>query len=214
MIPVPISLKVRGNEDLAPEKLRSIEFGYRGIFNPKFEGEVDVFFNKINGLIDFGAVETYAQDSLFPGLPGEVIPSLISGLNVGDSDVRGGEISMELLPIRWISANTNYSYQYVTNSKTGERIESAPRHKLNSGLYVELKRGFLISLYANYVDETVWEGEKIDPYILLNFVIKYKLNNLELTCSVSNLLNNRHLEHPAGKEIGRSVILGLVYQIR
>lgn len=214
MLPMPVNIEVLGNEDLVPEKMQSIDFGYRGIFSSRFSGGADIFINRISGLTEFGTVETYDADSLFAGSPGGVIPSLISALNTGDAKARGGEANAKLYLTKWLSANANYSYQYITDSETGEQIESAPRHKFNSGLYMELKQRLLVSLYVNYVDGTVWGRQTIASYILLNSVIRYRLRDLDFTLSVSNLLNDRHLEHPDGQEIGRSIILGFVYRMR
>jgi len=78
---------------------------------------------------------------------------------------------------------------------------------------VKLGQSFLISLFANYVDRTVWDHVEIDPYTMLNSVISYRAGSMEIALSVSNLLNNRHLEHPQGDEIGRSMVLSVMYHI-
>lgn len=216
MLPVPIDVKLQGNKDLSPEWITSRELGYQAIFSNKFRGGIDIFFNKLYGLTEVSTVETYAENTLFLGSPGGVIPAVISLSNNRDAKARGGEVTAELSATRWLTAYANYSYQHITDLDTGQRIESAPRHKLNSGLCVKPDRSFLFSLFANYVNGTVWDDIEIDPYIMLNSVVSYKPfgGNMEIVLSVSNLLNDRHLEHPQGKEVGRSAVLCLIYQIR
>ena len=214
MLPYPVPVKVRGNKQLEPEQMTSFELGYRGVINPRFKGEIDLFFNRINGLTRFDVADTYDKDVLFPGSPGGIIPSMISAFNVGDVEAKGGEVSANFSLTRWLSANANYSYQYLTDRQTGEEMKSAPRHKLNSGFCINAGPSLLVSLFANHVDRTVWEGKEVKPYTLLNAVAKYKVRDLEFTFSVSNLLNNRYVEHPAGDEIGRSAVLSMIYEMR
>ena len=72
----------------------------------------------------------------------------------------------------------------------------------------------MISLCTNYVDKTVWEGKDVKSYTLLNSVAKYKVRDLEFTLSISNLLNNRYVEHPAGDELGRYAVLSMIYEMK
>ena len=215
MSPASVKINVRGNRELSPEWMTSFELGYQGTFRGRLRCGVDLFFNRLHGLIDFKVVETYPENAIFPGSPGGVIPAVMSPLNSRDAEARGGEVAAELLVTHWLAVYANYSYQHVTDSDTGERIESAPQHKLNSGLYSKPGWSFLFNLFANYVDETVWDDAQIDPYIMLNFVVSHRPlgGNLDITLSVSNLLNNKHIEHPEGAEVGRSMILRLMYEI-
>jgi hypothetical protein len=169
----------------------------------------------LRDLVDFGVTETYPQDALFPGSPGGTIPSTVSMLGIRDADAMGGEMAAELSLTRWLSVHANYSYQHITDANTGMKIKSAPPHKINTCLCLYPGQGFLISLFANYVDGTVWEEDQIDPYTVLNSVISFRGfgDRIEVSLTVANLLNNKHLEHPQGDEIGRSIALGLMYRI-
>ena len=71
----------------------------------------------------------------------------------------------------------------------------------------------MLSLFANYVDKTVWEDMESDSYILVNSVLSCRTGGVDIGLSVYNLLNNRHQEHPQGMEIGRTAVLNLTYQI-
>ena len=219
MMPMVINIEVRGNEDLSPEWITGFEVGYQGNFGTRLRGSVDIFHNKLDGLIDFDVVETYPENATFPGSPGGIIPSVVSPLNIIDAAARGGEINASLAVTRWLSTFANYSCQYVTDSGTGERIESAPLHKINPGLSGNIGQNSLFSIFANYVDKTVWkddwEAEKVDSYTLLNFAASHRLldGDLEIALSVFNLLDDRHLEHPEGTEVGRSVLLKMIYRM-
>jgi iron complex outermembrane receptor protein len=213
MSPASVDVKVLGNEELSPEWITSFELGYRGVFGTRLRGSVDVFFNKLDGLIMFDVAETYAESELFPGSPGGVVPAVMSMFNNHDADACGGEITADILMTRWLSAYVNYSYQRVADSETGERIQSAPLHKLNPGLCIKSRRGFLVNVFANYVDRTVWDDVEIEPYVMLNSALSYRIGSVKAGLSVFNLLNDRHLEHPQGDEIGRFMVLSLMYQI-
>ncbi|MFC1713020.1 TonB-dependent receptor plug domain-containing protein [Candidatus Poribacteria bacterium] len=213
MLTQPINVEIRGNRDVAPEWVTSLELGYHGVFGARLKGSVDIFFNQINGLTDFINTETYDEDALFPGSPGGVIPAEVSVHNNRDADALGGELTADLSISQRLSARANYSYQHIVDSKTDERVRSTPMHKLNPGLCVEIGHNLLVNLFANYVGKTIWDGVELEPYILLNSVVSYRAKSIEIGLSISNLLNDRHLENPEGDEVGRSVVLSLTRPI-
>jgi outer membrane receptor protein involved in Fe transport len=213
LLPEPVDVKIGGTEDLAPEWMTSFELGYQGTFGVRLRGGIDLFYNKLEGLTTVSTTETYAENALFPGSPGGIIPSEISVINDLDAEAYGGEVFADFSVTRWLSAYGNYSYQKIIDSKTEEEIRSAPRHKINSGLRLGMGKNFLISVFANYVDKTLWENMELDPYMMLNSMISYKMGAVEARLSVSNILNDRHLEHPQGGEIGRFMVLSLTYHI-
>ena len=213
VFPTPFYVTLIGNTELSPEWITSLEFGYRGKIGNRLKLNVDTFFNRLHGLTEIVYLESYHENALFPGSPGGIIPSLASIANVRDAEARGGEIAMDLTITRWLTAQANYSYQHVTDLETGVEIESAPRHKVNPGLYAKLGKSMRVSLFANYVDRTVWDGVEINSYTLLNSMISYKMGNTDIALSAFNVLNNRHQEHPQGDEVGRSVVLSLTHQI-
>ncbi len=213
MLSQPVNVEIRSNSDLAPEWVTSLELGYRGVFGARLKGSMDIFFNQINGLTDFINTETYDEDALFPGSPGGVIPAKISVHNNRDSDALGGELTADLSISQRLSARANYSYQRIIDSETKERVESVPLHKINPGLFIEIKHDLLVSLFANYVSRTIWDDVELEAYMLLNSVVSYRTKSLEIALSISNLLNNRHREHPEGVKVGRSMVLSLTHQI-
>jgi len=215
MLSKPVKVEALGNKVLSPEWITSYEMGYQGIMRNGLRGSVEIFTNKVYGLIDLRTVETYPAGSLFSGSPGGIIPSRISFFNINDANVHGGEISAELPVTNWLSAYTNYSYQLVTNSKTKKRIRTAPENKLNAGLTVKPIRGSVTSLFLNYVDDTIWDSIKVGSYTLLNLTSSFRLSNnkMELGLKLYNLLDSNHKEHPYGIKIGRSIILSLMYRI-
>jgi outer membrane receptor protein involved in Fe transport len=213
VFPAPINVEVMGNKDLVPERITSFEFGYQGRLGARLRGGVDLFFNKLDDLIFFGVTDTYNKDYLFPGSPGGIIPRIVSTLNKDDIKTHGGEIAASYSIAKWLSAYVNYSYQYVTDSRTGERIESAPQHKINPALRIKPGKSHLVNLFANYVSRTHHDNEEIETCIMHNFAISCELGGNEIGLSVSNILDNKHLEHPDGNEIGRSMILSLMHRI-
>ena len=211
--PEPIDIKIHGDAELSPEWITSLEIGYHGRFGSRIRGGLDIYLNRIQDLIDFDLSEYYAEDALFPGSPGGVIPSLISVSNELGIDALGGEAEIDVFITSWLSAYANYSYQYMEDSETGEELDDTIQHKVNPALSIRPGKNILVSLFANYVSGIVEEGTEVDPYIMLNSVVSYTLGTAKIGLSVSNLLNDKHLEHPDGNEIGRSMILSLTYQI-
>jgi len=213
--PNPINVKLSGNEDISPEWITSFELGYQGTFGSRFRGEIDMFYNKLDNLIDSKIFKTYHAEALFPGSPGGVIPSDMGFGNMYGVNALGGEVAGELLLLRWFSLHGNYSYQHLAKADTDEIVESAPKHKLNPGIFLKFDN-LTISLFANYVDKTKWDNVEIDSYAILNSVINYEIFNgkTNLALSVSNLLNNKHMEHPDGEEVERSIAFKVTHRIR
>lgn len=217
IIPNPIDVKFRGNRDLDPEWVTSFEFGYHGTFGGRFSGGIDIFYNKINGLIDFTHNEFYSENALFPGSPGGAVPASIFPTNNRDAEAFGAEMYANFSITRYLSAYANYSYQHRNELRTEQKIKSNPTHnpahKINPGLYAKIGYDLTFSLFANYVGKAAWGDKELDSYTILNSVVCYRKKTFEIGLSINNLLNNRHLEHPEGSEIGRTVIISLKRQI-
>lgn len=212
-LPEPVKVEMRGDEELFPEWITSHEFGYKGIFSNRVKCGIDIFYSIIKDLIDFDIGEYYAKDALFPGSPGGVIPSMGAIKNLEGIRLYGGETEMEISIVSWLSAYVNYSYQYAKDPEVSEEIWDTIQHRLNPALFVNPRRNLFISLFANYVGAGTKKDSESDSYIMINSSVKYILGKAEIGLSISNLLNDRHIEHPDGSEIGRSIVLNLTYQI-
>jgi len=211
---IPFTWEALGNPALNPERITTYELSYQTILKDRISSKFNLFFNRLDELIEFGAVETLPADFFFPGSPGGVIPSMTSFYNRGKSESIGGEVDMTFYVTKWLSGFANYSYQQLTDIQTSERIKSAPEHKLNGGLCLKCKNRISTNVAAHYVSQTEWNGVKVDAYTLVNVKVAYSMmeEGAEISLSAFNLLNQKHREHPWGDEIGRRITAGLTYR--
>ncbi len=192
-----------GNEDLEPESIISYEIGYRVALFERLKANLEIFYNKIEDLIYiFGDNEDF--------VPGE---KPVKSWNYNDAEGVGGELGLEYKITPWLNGLINYSYQWITD-RDDTLIKSNPKHKINGGLRAALKNGLSGNILIHYVDSTEKEyaesglppvlvPEKLDPYILLNARVSYKLfdDHIEVAVAGQNLLNDLHKEVGGGEEI-------------
>jgi len=205
-------VQARGNSSLLPEKITSSEIGYQAQFTQKLRMKIDLFYNKLGDFISFKTIK-YNDISSHLGYPAGtvIIPAAKSYTNGGKSRAIGGELSIDLLPAKWLMAAVNYSYQKLTwenddpltpQNETGQLIKSSPRHKINGNLRLNFGRGLTANLMAHYVSETekneTWAAGKVPAYLLINVRLGYRFLNetTEIGLSIFNLFDKRHFEYP------------------
>ena len=198
-----------GNPELVPEKILAYEAGWSGLLTSFLKTRVDIFYNRIEDLIEGLIVSRYPVYPFF---------SREATFENTDDPVRaiGGEVGAEFRISEWLNGFINYSYQELKNTRTDEIVKSAPKNKLNAGLDASPWTGLSATISTHYVDETTWgssfsEYQEIDDYILTNARLAYAINepDLELAVSFFNLLNDKHREHPLGEKIGQRILFTL-----
>ncbi len=229
--PFSINIPTLGNEDLNPEKITAYEIGYQTLLMERIKGRIDLFYNEYKDFIDARTGEMYAANELFPGSPGGIIPKYYTYLNRGETDGRGGEISVDVLIAEWLTGTVNYSYEKIidrdddpvtTRNEKNERRVQSPLNKANAGLRAKLKNGVSLNVIAHYVDEVQFLGyQKLDAYTIVNVRLGYQINdNLEIAIAAFNLFNDEHYEYTPGimpsltfgEEIGRKVTGNINYK--
>ncbi len=184
------AIDVIGNKELKPERITSYDLGYQGNVSDKIRIKSDFFYYRMENLIDtFGYWDL--EDEGIITTPNR--KGVVEGI--------GGEAGLNYQITPWLSGLINYSHQYITN-QDGSVRKNEPRNKLNLGLEATLLDRISANLFVHYVGIIEREylidflaGEfgtaKLDPYVLLNASISYRLRDdrVEFTVSGQNLLN-------------------------
>jgi outer membrane receptor protein involved in Fe transport len=129
----------KGNPDLKPEYVNSIEIGNRFVSN-KFSGMSSIYYRNLDQAIS--RIKSASDNSAL----------FVSYLNLDKAKLIGGEISLTYKPFKWWNINsssnifyTNLSGEYgnnlVNNSKTGWTMNMANNFKLPNDF------GFQVSGY-------------------------------------------------------------------
>lgn len=172
----------KGNPDLHPEYVNSIEFGNRFIFD-KFSGISSVYYRDINQAIS--RVKSASNDSSL----------FVTFINLDKAKLIGGEISLSYKPFKWWSINSStnifytnlsgqYSNNYVDNSKTGWNFS------LSNSIKLPKNFGFQISGYYRSKLPSVM-GIYTERYYF-DFALNKKIlkNEAQLVFKISDVFNS------------------------
>jgi iron complex outermembrane receptor protein len=217
IIPFAATFTAMGSGNLVPEKTVSYEAGYQGWYwKHRVRVRADAFFNHLSNFI--GGAPT--SD-----------PSVSTFGNLGQADIYGAEIGVELLATSWLTGFVNYSTAQL--HQTGDLIaqqglatRGAPPYKINAGLRGEWENGIRGEALVHHVASAGYPVSPAYPFFAdtfggftppVNRVGAYTLVNLrgayhfwqdkaDVAVSVFNALNDHHRENPIGEEIGSRVM--------
>lgn len=228
---LPVTIMVRGREDLKAEKMQSYELGYQSFLNQKAKLRIDLFVNQCQDFIVYSQLVTTERYPSYP-YPPKTMEKTTE--NQGNLLGLGGEIELDLFLTDWLTTTMNYSYQKYTHQeddlsldiKKGDREKSMPLHKINVRLRFNFAKNITANLSAHYVDEAQWSQGKADAYTMVDTRVGYSFakDNGEIFLSAFNLLNNKHYEYapgspplypaeaPLSDKIGRKLTAGVSYK--
>ncbi|UCD86061.1 MAG: TonB-dependent receptor, partial [Deltaproteobacteria bacterium] len=179
--------------------------GYQANLFDRLRAKLDLFYYDMKKF-----VQTLGDWIPISDLEGEV-----RTINEGEAKGIGGEVGLEYLIAPWLNGLINYSYQWIED-KDGNLLAANPRHKANLGLRATLANGISANILIHYTGATkkryllsllptiedILEGRigpqynevKLDPYILLNASVSYRLldDRVEFAVSGQNLLDYKN----------------------
>lgn len=220
----------QGNLDLAPENMMSAEVGYSQEIGDVAALEANAYYNVIKDEILLSRIEPYRlQDH--PGYDGGAQAFPVGELVFSNENAEyrqlGGELGARVYPLRGLDVYANYAFNDTRpvdpNADLGGREldRRTPPHKVNAGLQYRAALGLDLGFDLHYVDRQVWVEQVTDPvmgvrfqsfdvpaYLLVDARVGYRLlsDDLELGLVVTNLLDQRHREHPFGQLLGRRIL--------
>ncbi len=223
-----------GNTRLGPERIFSLELGYRAEDPDAFALEANAYFNRVGGLIGlrdlhYTRLWDFQNDPTFAYDPAQAVLGLVS-LRFGNEDTTflqfGGELGIKLFPVRGLDVYANYAFHRTvpsTDAPLGGREEDqrASEHKVNLGVQYRSRFGLDLAADFSWVSPQLWVDPQValrpgdplytaDPlpaYAVLNARVGYRLfeDKLELSVVGTNLLME-HREHPFAQTIDRRVM--------
>ncbi len=201
-------VKFDPSPDLEAERILSVEAGYSGLFADWMKVGLDLFFNRLDDIIELQLVSSLS-------------PTPQQFLNVVDAEVYGAEFSTDVLISDNISFWGNVSIQRSEDRATGEPLPQAPETKGNLGLRASFPSdGLYADLWVNYFGEIELtklfpaETHEFDSRVMLNARIAWSFweGRGEVWASVVNINDEDHQEHFDGEEFGRAFYVG--FQVR
>jgi iron complex outermembrane receptor protein len=202
---------LRGNRDIDPEKIESVEAAHRGEYG-RVKTSIAAYAYRMKNMI------AYADEAVTPAAPDISVDQ--SWANRHEARAFGAEARADLRIRGGASGFASYSY---FNASKGDptKMRNSPRYKSAGGLRYD--DGALAGmLWAYWAGKTWWNsdgGDSVGSYLLLNARAGYKftgrLEGLEAGLTAFNLLDNRHYEiHPdaGGEKLGARYGAEAVYR--
>ncbi len=211
-----------------PEKVRTIEAGYRTTLFDKLYLDAGYYYSWYNDFLGFN-IGVDAEFNRF-GFPTRLDVFRVAANSENQVTTQGFSLGANYYFGTYYSINGNYSFNRL-NSDVDDPIIPAfntPEHKYNigvSGRNVPVNLGFArlsdFGFNVNYkwVQGFLFEGSPqftgfIDDYGLLDAQINNTFRSLNTTLKIgaSNILDNRVFQTYGGPRIGRLAYITLTYQ--
>ncbi len=182
---VPTNFK--SNPSLEPERVTTLELVYEQRILTNNLITVSLYKNEINDLIDqfFNPVD-----------------STLQFCNASKSNGEGVEFSLNTKMPKSLWGYFRYSYQFASDTETGERLTNSPLHILNFGLSYPLFNIVNTSIEGNYESgrRTIYDTFTSDFFTMnLNFATRQLLDRFKVSFTVKNLFDKEYY-YPGGFE--------------
>ncbi len=216
--PVPVEIRMVGDEDFEAEELTAYEFGYRFLSSHDFSVDIAFFYNDYDKLREFEE-----QDPVFTGTT--VVQTYLANNNIS-AESYGLELAFAWQATDWLKLDLAYSY-LDSDMNGGEQVGEEPRHQASLRGFVNLRDDLDLNIWLRYVDNVTavyvlsesgdgWYD--IDEYVTLDVRLAWRpAANLELSLVGQNLLDSSHMEFVQENftrptEVERGVYGKLTYQ--
>lgn len=167
----------KGNSNLLPEKMRSIE------------AAVSIFVNQNLNVNVVGY-----KNELVNGIVKELLPEGYRWGNTGVIETTGAEAMLEY-GVGKVSSYLNYTFCHSYN-ENGTNVAEISPHTGNAGVGYSFSDCLKFNLRANYVGKrenpkviSATNTNFIDPYFLLNGVVSYSCKGITIQLTCKNILD-------------------------
>ncbi len=216
---------------IEPEKVRTIEAGYRTTLFEKLYLDATYYYSFYQDFIGFnlGVDATFENTT---GLPVNVQAYRVAANATDRVTTQGFSIGANYYLWNYYALSGNYSWNRL-NTATDDPIIPAfntPEHKFNVGFAgrdIPLRLGgltfnnFGFNVNYKWIDGFLFEGSPqftgfIPQYDLLDAQINWQIRRLNTTVKIgaSNILDNRQFQTYGGPRVGRLAYFSLLYDFR
>ena len=216
-----------------PEKVKTIELGYRSIFWDALYLDASYYYNSYKDFIGFTVGLDILFDSEFGSIPVDVDALRVTGNSTTGVTTQGAAIGLNYYFNNYFQLSGNYTWSKLNTAENANDdfipAFNTPEHKYNlsfSGRDVPIRLGnfnapnFGFNVNYKWVEGFIFEGSPqftglVPSFGLLDAQINYNFKKINTTIKIgaSNILDNRHLETVGGPLVGRLGYLRLNYQI-
>ncbi|MEN0051265.1 MAG: TonB-dependent receptor, partial [Bacteroidota bacterium] len=213
---------------IQPEKVKTIELGYRSIFWEDLFLDASYYYNIYDQFLGFRVGLDVEFNEL--GLPSDVEVLRASANAESQVTTQGFAIGLNYYFNRYYQLAGNYTWSKLITETDDEIIPAfnTPEHKFNisfSGRNVPISisgfqsDNFGFNVNYKWIDSFLFEGSPqftgiIPRYDLLDIQLNYEFDKINTTLKVgaSNILENLHFETVGGPLVGRLAYVKLTYE--
>ena len=221
----PSALEYFNVDPIKPERVQTIELGYRGMINKKFYVDATYYHSWYNNFIGY-IIGIDLRYSSVNNQPTYVQPYRISANAAEQVTTQGVNIGVNYyLGNNWV-VNANYSWNQLNLKGSDDPIIPAyntPENKFNVGingrdftLFGAPNFGFGVNF--KWIEGFEFEGSPqftgfVDTYYLIDAQINYKWTKTNMTFKLgsSNITNNQVYQVYGGPQIGRLAYFSISY---
>ena len=221
----PDSLNYFNLDPIQPEKVKSIEFGYRGTFFNRLYLDFNYYFNFYNDFIGYITGVDVFVTQFNTAFINDVYRIATNSRET--ITTQGASVGLNYYLGDFFALNGNYSWN-VLNKQSDDPIIPAyntPEHKFNIGFRgrdIKIKgtkfKGFGFNINYKWIEGFIYEGSpqftgSVPTYSLLDVQVNQKFPKLNLTLKLgaSNVLNNNVLQVYGGPYVGRMIYGALTF---
>lgn len=213
-------------DPIRPERVRTIEGGYRGIFKEKVYIDITAYKSWYTDFIGYLIGVETSFDNLL-GLPISPQVYRVAANATSTVQTQGVTVGFNYFYAKKHALNGNYSYNELTSGEDDPIIPAfnTPKNKFNIGISGrDIITPFLsfgrwgYSINYRWVQGFTFEGSpqftgEIDSYGMLNAQVNYGVSKWHSTIKIgaSNVLDNRVYQVYGGPQIGRLAYVSLVF---
>ena len=213
------SLKFFTVAGVRPERVQTIEVGYRGLFAKKVFLDVSAYASFYQNFLGFKLGATFTDNKGFQ--EGSIRPFQVWRIAANAQDLvmtYGASLGVNYYFIKNYSFNANYSWNVLNRLGSTDSIIPAfntPEHKFNVGIggydiKIGKQRGFGFNVNYKWIQGFLFEGSPqftgtIPTYSLLDAQISWEVQKIYTTFKFggSNLVSQRNIQAYGGPGIGR-----------
>lgn len=219
----PDALSYFSLDPIAPEKVKSIEVGYRAVLFENLYLDMNYYFNFYTDFIGYTTGADITPNDLGPPTINDVYR--IATNSKETITTQGATIGINYYLGDHYAINGNYSWNVLNKESSDPIIPSynTPRNKFNIGFRgrdfnIKRMKGFGFNVNYKWIEGFIYEGSpqftgSVPSYGLLDAQINKKIEkaNLIIKIGASNLLNNDVLQVYGGPFIGRMIYTSLTF---
>jgi iron complex outermembrane receptor protein len=222
-------LKFSTVDAVRPEKVQTLELGYRGLIAKKLYVDAGIYGSLYRDFLGYKLGATFTKAGGFEA--GTIRPFQVWRVATNAKDrvaAYGAAVGVTYYFIKNYALTGNYSWNELNRLGSKDSIIPAyntPRHKFNIGISgydikIGKQRGFGFNVNYKWIEGFLFEGSpqftgRIPTYSMLDAQVSWEVQKIHTTFKFggSNLISQRNYQVYGGPGIGRMIYGSILFDV-